>query len=156
MRARARPAPILRACDEPRPHRVEADIAQRGCEIRLVHRGRAEASLPEMPRALVARLDDAGIGAMHARQRAAQAVGVGRDQDQMHVVRHQAPGPDVDVGRATMAGEQVAVERIVLVAEERPGSPVATLGDMVRETGDDDTSKAGHAASCRARGLLVN
>src|SRR5712664_2039829 len=91
---------------------------------------------------------------MHARQRAAQAIAVGRDQDQMHVVRHQAPGPDFDLGRAAMAGEQVAVERIVVVTEERPGLPIATLGDMVRETGNDDTGKAGHAASSRTYGCL--
>jgi hypothetical protein len=100
-----------------------------------------------MPGALAARLYDSGIAAMHARQRAAQAVRIGRDKDQMHVVRHQAPGPDFDPGRATMAGEQIAIERIVVLAEERPGPPIATLGDMVWETGNDDTGKAGHGAS---------
>jgi hypothetical protein len=68
-----------------------------------------------------------------------------RDKNQMHVIRHQAPAPDLDLGRIAMRGEQVAIESIVVVAEERPGPPVATLGDMVRETGNDDAGEASHA-----------
>jgi hypothetical protein len=45
-----------------------------------------------------------------------------------------------------MFGEQVAVERIVTVAEERLRAAVAALGDMVRMTGDDDTCEASYAA----------
>jgi hypothetical protein len=66
--------------------------------------------------------------------------------DQMHVVRHQAPGPDIDPCGAAVLREQVAVQRIVVVAEERPRAAIATLGDMVRVIGDDDTGEAGHAA----------
>jgi hypothetical protein len=80
---------------------------------------------------------------VHPRQRAAQPVGIGRHQDQMHMVRHQAPGPDLD-GTA-MFGEQVAIERIVAVAEEGPRAAVATLGDMIGMTGDDDAGETGHA-----------
>ena len=64
----------------------------------------------------------------------------------MHVVRHQAPGPHLDPGRAAILGEQVAVERIVVVAEERARAAVATLGDMVRQTGKYDAGEASHAA----------
>jgi uncharacterized protein with ACT and thioredoxin-like domain len=64
----------------------------------------------------------------------------------MNVVRHQAPGPHLDTGRTAMGGEQVAIERIVIVAEEGLRAAVATLGDMMRMTGDDDTGETGHAA----------
>jgi hypothetical protein len=81
-----------------------------------------------------------------ARERAAQPVRIGRHQDEVHMVRHQAPGPHRDADVAAMFGEQVAVERIVTVAEERLRAAVAALGDMVRMTGDDDTCEASYAA----------
>jgi hypothetical protein len=39
----------------------------------------------------------------------------------MHVVRHQAPGPHLDLGGAAMGGEQIVIERIVMVAEDGSG-----------------------------------
>jgi len=59
---------------QPRPHRVERHVAQRGCEVLLVHGDGAEPALPEMAAAFASRLDDAGIAAMHARECAAQPV----------------------------------------------------------------------------------
>jgi hypothetical protein len=66
----------------------------------------AEPALPEMSRAFAPRLDRAGIGPMHARQRAAQAVGIGGDQDEMHVVGRQTPGPDLDFGRPAISASR--------------------------------------------------
>jgi hypothetical protein len=43
-------------------------------------------------------------------------------------------------------GEQVAIQCIVGIAEESPRTAVAALGDMMRVTGNDDTSETGHAA----------
>jgi hypothetical protein len=62
------------------------------------------------------------------------------------VVRHQAPGPDFDIGGAAILGKQVAIERIVGVAKESACATIAALGDMVRMTGNDDTGEAGPAA----------
>ena len=83
---------------------------------------------------------------MHPRQRAAQPVRIGRHQNEVHVVRHQAPGPHLDLGGAAIFGEQVAIQCIVGIAEEGPRTAVAALGDMMRVTGNDDTSETGHAA----------
>jgi hypothetical protein len=91
-------------------------------------------------------LDDAGIGAMHARECAAQPVRIGRHQDEVDVVRHQAPGPCLDFGGSTVFCEQVAIQRIIGVAEESARAAIAALGDMVRVTGDNDASEAGHTA----------
>ena len=112
----------------------------------LVHGDGAEPALPEMTAALAPRLDDAGIAAMHARQRAAQPVGIGRHQDEMHMVRHQAPGPHLDLGGAAIFGKQVAIQRIVAVVEKGARAAIAALGDMVRMTGNDDAGETGHAA----------
>src|SRR5882757_7377118 len=113
--------------------------------MRLVHGDGAEPALPEMTAAPAPRLDDAGIASMHARQGAAEPVRIGRHQDEVDVVRHQAPGPHLDPGGAAILGEHVAIKRIVAVAEEGPRTAVATLGDMVRMTGGDDAGEAGHA-----------
>ena len=32
---------------------------------------------------------------------------------------------------------------------------IAALGDMVRQAGDDDTGKAGHATSCPSQAILA-
>ena len=82
---------------------------------------------------------------MRPRKRAAQPVRVGRHQDEVHMVRHQAPGPHLDPGRAAMLGEQIAIKRIVGIAEEGARTAIAALGDMVRMTGDDDTGETSHA-----------
>jgi len=98
--AHARPRPILGAADQARADGIERDVADRGGEMRLVHRARAEAPLPEMPGAALARVDMAGIAAVHRRERAAHAVGIARHQHEVDVVRHQHPGPDLDGGSA--------------------------------------------------------
>jgi len=64
------------------------------------------------------------------------------------MVRHQAPGPHLDPGRAAIFGEQVAIKRIVGIAKEGARAAVATLGDVVRMIGDDDAGETGHAARC--------
>ena len=83
---------------------------------------------------------------MHPRERAPQPIRIGRHQDEMHVVRHQAPSPHLDPGGAAIFGEQVAIECIIGIGEEGACAAVAALGDMVRVTGNDDTGEAGHAA----------
>jgi hypothetical protein len=58
------------------------------------------------------------------------------------MVWYQASGPHLDSGGAAIFGEQVAIERVVVVAEKGTRAPIAPLGDMVRMAGDDDTGKA--------------
>ena len=81
----------------------------------LVHGNGAEPALPEMSAALAPRLEDAGIAAVHPRQRAAQPVGIGRHQDQMRVVRHQAPRPHLDIRGAAIFRERITVIQVNLV-----------------------------------------
>ncbi|GLR88017.1 hypothetical protein GCM10007857_47290 [Bradyrhizobium iriomotense] len=91
---------------------------------------------------------------MHAREGAAQSVGIRGNQDEMHVVRHQAPRPHLDAGGFAIRRKQVAIERIVVIAKERASPAVAALGDVVRITGDDDTGETGHAAACMRESRL--
>ena len=52
-------------------------------------------------------------------------------------------------------GEPIAVERIIAIFEKDAVAMVAALGDMVRQTGDDDAGDAGHGASGNTRMQLV-
>ncbi len=63
----------------------------------------------------------------------------------MDVVGHQAIGPAPRrPACGTGFGQQIAIERVVVVAEEHPLAPVAALGDVMGQTGDDETGDAGH------------
>src|SRR3954454_18908258 len=93
VRPHARPAPVLSALNQSRTHRIERYVAQRRSEMFLVHDGGAEPALPEMAAAFAPRLDDPGISSMHACKGAPQSVRIGGCEDEVHVVRHQAPGP---------------------------------------------------------------
>ncbi len=62
----------------------------------LVHGNGAEPPLREVTSAFTPRLDDAGIVTIRTRKRAAQPIRIGWHKDEVHVVRHQAPGPHLD------------------------------------------------------------
>jgi len=60
----------------------------------------------------------------------------------MDVVGHQAIAPDLDMRPPRRLGEQIEVKRIVAVLEEDLRAPIAALGDMVGNAGEDETSEA--------------
>lgn len=74
---------------------------------------------------------------MHGGQRAAQTDGIGRYQDELHMIRHQLPGPHLYVRRLAIRSEQIAVKGIVAVLKERARPAIAALGDVMKTTGDD-------------------
>jgi len=92
-----------------------------------VHDEGGEAALPKIAAPALAEVDAPGVAAMRLAERSAQGLGVRRHQDQVHVVGHQAVGPAGDPGRRAVLGQEPAVGRVVLVAEEDRLAPVATL-----------------------------
>jgi len=72
--ARARLGPVFRALDQPRPDRIQRDIARRAHQMRLIHRDGTEPPLPQMPGRSRAGIDIAGIVAVHVAERPAQPV----------------------------------------------------------------------------------
>jgi hypothetical protein len=72
----------------------------------------------------------------------------GTSSPPLHSATASRPLGDSDTkvrSMAAMFGEQVAVERIVAVAEDGLRAAVTALRDMVRMTGDDDTCEAAMA-----------
>ena len=117
--------------------------------MRLIHRNRAIASLPKMPRAFLTRLDMAGIAPMGWRQGPPQAIRIGRHENDVHVIGHQTPGPYLDAGGLAVVRKVVAVEGVILCAKESALPPIASLGDMIGQTGNHDACKPSHQGTMR-------
>ena len=156
MRTRTRPKPIPRPINEPRPHRIEGDIAQRRRQMRLVHRHGAKPTLPKMTGRLLTRMNMSGILSMHFRERTPQTIGIGRVQDEMDMVGHEHPRPDFHSGFAAMDLQQVAVKRVIFVAEKCSRSAIATLRDMMGDARNDDAGKTSHERTLARGALAVN
>ncbi len=92
-------------------------------------------------------MDDAGIAAMDGRQAAAQTVGVGRDEDQVDMVGRQHPAPYFDPSLGGVLRQQVAVELVVRVTEERLRPAIATLCHRASDTLEGHPSHARHIAA---------
>ena len=84
---------------------------------------------------------------MRLAQRAPEAVLVAGREDQVHVVGHQAIGPDLDARVGAMGGEKLAIEPVVLVAEERLQPAVAPLRDVVGMPRNHDSCQTCHDLS---------
>jgi hypothetical protein len=80
-------------------------------------------------------------------KRRAETVAIGRHQDEMHMVRHQAVGPNGDMRGAAAFRQQPAIERVVIVTEEDRLPPVAALRHMMRHASRNDSRQTRHATS---------
>ena len=70
----------------------------------------------------------------------------------MHVIGHQAVGPDVRPGAPRRLREQIAVELIIAVFEEGLLAAVAALGHVVRQAGQNEARETDHGGQpMRAR-----
>ena len=61
------------------------------------------------------------------------------------MIGHQAPGPDLRLRPPRRVGEQIAIQGIVALFEKGPLAPVAPLRHMMRNAGQHEARKAGHA-----------
>jgi hypothetical protein len=69
-------------------------------------------------------IDVARIVPMHEAEAAPQTVLVARNGDEMHVIGHEAIGPDLDSRALRPVRQQVEIERIIALLEEGPPTPV--------------------------------
>ena len=70
---------------------------------------------------------------MRLADRASQSIGRLWDRDQVHVIGHQAVGPDRDVLSAAEPGHQFQVALVILVTEESLLPAVPPLSDVMRQ-----------------------
>ena len=72
----------------------------------FIHGERGEALLPEVPAPLLAKIDPARVAAMGLADGAGQAFRDLWHGDQVNVIGHQTPGPDVHPALAAPFGHQ--------------------------------------------------
>ena len=107
--ARALDQPGLRPVAQPGANGIELDVAEADIEAPLVERDRAEAALPEGAAPALALVDLQGVAAVRLAERGGEAAGARRNEQQVDVVRHQAPGPDRRPRLRAAAAEQSEV-----------------------------------------------
>ena len=90
---------------------------------------------------------------MHIGKGAAQSVLIGRHHDHVDVVGHQAIAPHLRAAPLGCLRQKIAVECIVSLLEKRLRPPIAALGHVVGDAGEDNTGKASHP---RSMGYLVH
>jgi len=70
------------------------------------------------------------------------------------MIGHQHP--DLDPGERTLRGEQIAVERIIRIAEEGLRTAISPLRHMMREAGEYRARQASHGATPGAGGAAAS
>lgn len=143
MRANARPEPVFGARSEFGSNRIERNVARRRHQMRLVHRNRAVARLEQVSADAQPRIDHAGVAPVRLAERPPEPLGRRRRQDQMDVVRHEAVRPDRHTSLAAALAQEIQIETIILVAEERLHPPIAALRDVMGQLRHDETGDAG-------------
>jgi hypothetical protein len=101
----------------------------------LIQNHRTEAALPQMSGPPVAGVDAGGLAAVGFTEHGPQTIRLAGNGDQMHVVRHQAPGDQPRAGLRRMDSQEIDIGTIVIVAEEDALAPIAALRDMMARPG---------------------
>ena len=87
------------------------------------------------------RVDETGVAAMQIGESPAQAVFVRRNEDDVHMIGHEAIDPDLRSGACAALCEKIELERVVAVLKEVPFTPVPHLGYVMRKTGGNETAR---------------
>ena len=82
---------------------------------------------------------------MDIEERPPQPVLVARHRDDVHVVGHQAIGPDRHPRSRRRVGQQVEVEFVVAVLEEHLLAAIAALRHVVLDARQDEAGKTGRS-----------
>ena len=130
--------PVFGARHKPRPDGIQADVAHGTQEVRRVQRYGGEAALEEMARPPSAGVDVVGIATMGLADSSTKGLGVGRHEDQMDMIRHQAVGPHLDACLHGLLGQQIAVNLLIAILEKDSFTPVAMLGHVGRKSRNYD------------------
>ena len=87
-------------------------------------------------------VDGLSVGAVQLAHRASQAVGGRGHEDEVHMVGHQAVGPNLHAPSSGDPGQSREVEAVVGLGEECPLTAVAALCDVVGHARHDDSGQS--------------
>ena len=136
--------PIDGTVDKSGANRVEQDVSNGSDQVSLVHRKRRESLLPQMAHPAMAPIDHPCILAMSFTERSGQSVRGRGHTDQVHVIRHQTVGPDVEVIPLAHPGQEDPVGAVVAVREEDPHAPRAALRQVMRYARENRSRESRH------------
>ncbi|MDP8223222.1 MAG: hypothetical protein P9L99_07685 [Candidatus Lernaella stagnicola] len=92
---------------------------------------------------------------MRLADRAAQAVGAGRHDVEVHVVGHQAIGPHLDAALFELVGHQIEVGAVFVTEKGLPAA-IATLRDVVRDVRNNNAGDSRHKSTVHQNARDVN
>jgi len=96
MRHRAGPPPLGRVTYQAGSRRVEFHVAQRFPLVGFVERTRVEPVLPDVPRLLPPEIEPPGVIVVRSAEGVGQPGFSGGDNQEVHVIPHQAVAGDPD------------------------------------------------------------
>jgi len=97
----------------------------------------------EMAEVFVFAVEPGGVGAEQPFH-AGDKVGLGRFEDEVKMVSHEAPGVDLEFGFEAGFAEGFEEKFTIGIVEEDVFAPVAAAHDVVKSSGKLDTWFAGH------------
>lgn len=136
--------PIFSAAAQRRPHRIQQDVARCRVKVPVVHGKGSETPLPKAPFPSFSPVDHRGIAPVRDGQRSAQPSWICWHGHQVNMVGKEAVRPDGHLFPLAVFGQEVAVDLVVESAEEGRLAPIASLGHVMRQARDDESSDSGH------------
>lgn len=125
-------------------HRISFDIADGIQEVIGVQWAGVKAALPEMAAGIAHAVDALGVLAVHGLEGAMNAVGIRWDDDEMHVIRHQAVREDGHLPDPRIGMQEAQVELRVAVLEKDLLAVITPLCDVVGDTWENDSVLSRH------------
>ncbi|MFM2124335.1 MAG: hypothetical protein RL328_786 [Acidobacteriota bacterium] len=104
-----------------------------------------EAGLPEVAGAALADVDGLGVAAVDAAHEDGEGVFAVGDCDEVDVVGHEAVGEEADAAGVEVFAEELQVEFAVAYGEEDVLAVGSALGDVIGQSGGDDSRISWHA-----------
>lgn len=101
--------------------------------MRVIHGNGSKPALKEMVGPAPASVDAIGVAPMRLTNCTPQRVRFARNQDEVHMVGHEAIRPDLNASFEALLGQQIAIEFVIAILEKDRLAPIPALRDMVRK-----------------------
>lgn len=139
------PGPVGRAPAKPRAHRVLSQVSRQLEKVIVArHEDGMKPTLEEMTGEAVASVEPLGVHTIHELN-ALRKIGLGRHEDEVIVVRHEAVRVRLPAKPPRHGLEESEEEPMVLVVEVGPLPPIAAGSHVVDPARDEGSQWARHA-----------
>jgi len=141
----ARPPVVGRMLHHARPHRVQLDIPVARQHIAFVlGEARPKSAFPERPTTLVGSIHILHVALPEPLHQDGHGIDSGGAQQDMNVVCHEDIGVYRTSGFGRVCPQAVKIEAVVLLRKETRLAIVASLNQVHRDAGHDDSRAARH------------